>query len=24
MRVGSRLDPDVAQLVDSLRKIRMA
>lgn len=23
MRVGSRLDPDVAQLVDSLRKIRM-
>jgi hypothetical protein len=24
MRVGSRLDPDVAQLVDSLRKVRMA
>lgn len=24
MRVGSRLDPDVAQLVDSLRVIRMA
>jgi hypothetical protein len=24
MRVGSRIDPDVAQLVDSLRKIRMA
>jgi hypothetical protein len=23
MRVGSRIDPDVAQLVDSLRKIRM-
>lgn len=24
MRVGTRLDPDVAQLVDSFRKIRMA
>ena len=24
MRIGSRLDPDVAQLVDALRKIRMA
>ena len=24
MRVGTRLDPDVAQLVDSYRKIRMA
>jgi len=24
MRVGSRIDPDVAQLVDSLRKIKMA
>jgi hypothetical protein len=24
MRVGSRIDPDVAQLIDSLRKIKMA
>lgn len=24
MRIGSRLDPDVAQLIDALRKIRMA
>jgi hypothetical protein len=24
MRIGSRLDPDVAQLVDSYRKVRMA
>lgn len=24
MRIGSRLDPDVAQLIDGLRKIRMA